>query len=81
MIHFLKTWPEYFQAVWVGKKNFEYRLDDRNFAVDDILILCEFDEKAHPNGIFTGRFIAATIKYKLAIGLDCILSISVEARY
>jgi hypothetical protein len=40
--HELKTWPEYFSAVWHGLKNFEVRENDRNFLVGETLELKEF---------------------------------------
>ena len=43
MIHELKIFPEYFEAVISGKKSFEIRKADRPFAVGDILALNEFD--------------------------------------
>ena len=43
MIHDLKCWPEYFKAVKSGIKPFEYRKDDRGYAVGDILHLREYD--------------------------------------
>lgn len=45
--HELKTWPEFFQAVWDGDKTFELRKDDRPYAVGDLLVLREFD----PSGV------------------------------
>lgn len=38
-IHALKTWPEFFDAVADGRKNFEVRRDDREFAEGDVLAL------------------------------------------
>ena len=63
MNHTLKTLPEYFRAIWFRNKLFECRIDDRNFAVGDTLILKEF----YPNSRkkFSGRQIKATISYKL----------------
>jgi hypothetical protein len=43
MNHRLKTWPEYFRAIRNREKTFEVRLNDRDFKVDDVLVLQEFD--------------------------------------
>jgi ASC-1-like (ASCH) protein len=43
MTHALKTWPEYFEAIVSGKKNFEVRKADRDFAVGETLLLQCFD--------------------------------------
>lgn len=43
MIHELKIFPEYFEAVISGKKTFEVRKADRPFSVGDLLALNEFD--------------------------------------
>lgn len=43
MIHSLKCWPEYFQAVKDGRKTFEIRKDDRPYAANDFLELHEYD--------------------------------------
>lgn len=40
--HALKTWPEYFQAIVENRKPFDYRLNDRDYKVDDVLHLREF---------------------------------------
>ena len=59
-IHELKTFPEYFQETWVGKKKFECRLNDRRFHVGDRVILKEwYDHK------YSGREIHGIITYIL----------------
>lgn len=62
MIHELKTWPEYYEAVRSGKKNFEVRKNDRDFKVGDRLSLQEYDPI---NKRYTGRSIGFTVKYIL----------------
>lgn len=42
MVHELKTWSEYFQQIYMGKKTFEVRKNDRNFKIGDMLILKEW---------------------------------------
>lgn len=42
-VHHLKCWPEYFAQLVQGSKKFELRLNDRGFAVGDILVFHEFD--------------------------------------
>ncbi|WP_304234821.1 DUF3850 domain-containing protein [Jiulongibacter sediminis] len=44
-VHRLKTWPEYFNKVASGSKTFEIRVDDRNFQVNDELLLEEYIPK------------------------------------
>lgn len=58
MIHKLKILPEYFEAVRSGAKNFEIRLNDRDFQLHDELILREFDGEH-----FTGRRLHRWIGY------------------
>lgn len=43
IVHSLKTWPEYFQAIDSGLKTFEIRRDDREYNVGDLLNLREWD--------------------------------------
>ena len=60
--HKLKTWPEYFQAVRTGKKNFEIRKNDRDYQVGDTLILLEYD----PIHGYTGEIpLKLTVTYIL----------------
>lgn len=41
--HILKCWTEQFAEVRSGRKTFEFRRDDRGFAVGDVLDLRDFD--------------------------------------
>ncbi len=78
--HLLKTWPEPFQAIFLGRKAFEYRRDDRGFQVEDILRLEEWDPKTHE---YTGRWLKATVLYIArypAFGVPegyCVMSLAV----
>jgi hypothetical protein len=43
MIHRLKTWPGPFEAIRLGAKKHEIRVNDRGFATGDLLRLEEWD--------------------------------------
>lgn len=61
--HRLKTWPDPFQALWDGRKTFEWRQEDgRDFQVGDTLELSEWIPE---NKTYTGRFIRAEVTYVL----------------
>lgn len=51
-VHDLKTWPMHFKGVVGGTKRFEIRRADRPFAIDDVLLLREWDPKTQE---YTGR--------------------------
>lgn len=59
MIHELKILPEYFNAVIIGDKTFEIRLNDRNYQIGDDVILKEYS----PEVGYTGREMTKTITY------------------
>ena len=63
--HELKTWPEFFQAIWCGDKTFEIRKDDRGFKERDEVILQEWDPKTQEP---TGREVHAFITYLSGYG-------------
>lgn len=45
--HDLKCWPSVFAALLDGSKTFEFRRNDRDFAVGDVLRLREWDPAVH----------------------------------
>jgi len=60
--HDLKVWPDYFQQVKSGEKNFELRFNDRDYKEGDILILMEFDFNKRK---FTGQLEVRPVDYIL----------------
>lgn len=76
-IHDLKTWPEFFDKIMDGTKKFELRKNDRDFNVDDVLRLMEYDPDTHE---YTGREHLVKVTYILKSGFSlpegvCIMSI------
>lgn len=55
-----KIWPEYFDAVASGKKNFELRLDDFDVREGDTMLLEEWDPVVKE---YTGRRIEKKVTY------------------
>ncbi len=58
MIHELKCWPEFFDAIEDGDKTFEVRVNDRGFQKGDVLLLKRWDSgaccaTARRNGTYT----------------------------
>jgi len=60
--HHLKVWPEPYDAIKSGAKTFEFRRDDRGYAVGDILILEKWDPHVR---MFCGAPIKARVTYLL----------------
>ena len=60
--HEIKSWPEFFQALWDGSKKFEIRFDDRDYQVGDVLLIKEWDDR---KSVYTGRTLRRRITYKL----------------
>ncbi len=58
-IHCLKVTPEFFPAIACGDKNFEVRVNDRNFKTGDMLVLQEWD-----NG-YTREAVTKIVTYTL----------------
>lgn len=64
-VHDLKCWPEFYEDIRDGRKTFEVRVNDRGFAVGDILRLREYRPKV---GEYTGRATAVRITYIADLG-------------
>lgn len=62
MIHELKIWLRFYEAVVSGVKPFEVRKNDRNFKVGDTLCLQEYLPII---GKYTGRQINVVVSYIL----------------
>jgi len=54
-----KIWPEYFQLILDGKKDFELRLADFEINEGDILVLEEYNSETKE---YTGRVIKKKVK-------------------
>lgn len=66
--HELKTWTIYFDLIWKRIKDFEIRLNDRDYKVGDILVLKDFDPVAND---YTMRTLIKKVKYVLNDSLFC----------
>lgn len=86
--HVLKTWPEPFAAILRGDKRHEVRVNDRDYAYGDVLVLREYDPTPIFDGTFsnargyTGREVRAhvthlTLDWGLPANL-CVMSIEVK---
>lgn len=60
IVHELKIAPKYFQKILSKEKNFEFRYNDRNYQIGDILKLKEYND-----GKYTGRETSVKITYIL----------------
>lgn len=65
MVHELKTWPTFYQAVEQCRKTFEVRKDDRFFVEGDILHLREWDAEKEE---YTGKSLFRKVCYVLPGG-------------
>jgi hypothetical protein len=62
-IHYLKSWPKFFERVLAGTKNYEVRRDDRGFEVGDGIVLHEWCPDKLILGVrgYTGRVVTGKI--------------------
>lgn len=78
--HDLKCWPEFFQPLVEGRKPFDYRLNDRDYQVGDILHQREFvppAEDLDSAGYYTGR----SIRHRVTFILDDKLGPTMKAGF
>jgi ASC-1-like (ASCH) protein len=62
-----KIWPEFFEMVASGRKNFEARVADFELREGDTLLLEEWSPETKE---YTGRKIEKKVKYVLKFNLD-----------
>ena len=63
VVHVIKAWPEFFEALVDGRKQFEIRFNDRAYAVGHKLRIREFIPSPEGGGRFTGREVGRVITY------------------
>ena len=68
MIHAVKEWPVHFNDVISGRKTFEVRKNDRNYAVGDLIALNEYDTEKER---YTGNSCLCYIDYILNDNAYC----------
>ena len=56
--HELKTWPDMFEEIVLGRKVHEFRKNDRNFREGDLILLREFEPAGER---YTGRELPVRI--------------------
>lgn len=66
----VKCWPEFFEALWDGRKRFEVRKNDRDYQLGDVLQIREWrpPSEGDPEGHDTGRVVETRIGYILRGG-------------
>ena len=60
--HVLKSEVDYFSDLWLHRRQFEIRRNDRSFGVGDRLRFKEYDRV---NGNYTGREVARRVSFVL----------------
>lgn len=59
-VHTIKCWPKFFKALKSGQKTFEIRENDRDYRVQDFLMIYEWDPDTKK---YSGEMITAEITY------------------
>lgn len=71
MIHNMKSWPQFFEAIAKGEKKHDLRSKDRDFKVGDTVVLHEFDPVT---GQFSGKTVECRITFITSNDTPCALS-------
>jgi hypothetical protein len=72
VVHELKCWPRFFDAIAEGRKRHDLRRsDDRDFQVGDRLLLREYDPATK---VYTGREQTVEITFVTSAEKPCALS-------
>ena len=72
VVHELKCWPQFFEAIAAGRKRHDLRRAyDRHFRVGDRLRLREFDPRTQ---VYTGREQIVEVTYITSAEEPCALS-------
>jgi len=81
-VHELKCWPSQFEATLDGRKKHEFRKNDRDFKVGDVLSLREYDPAksypythGHTGRVLRGRVTWVTESFGVPPGF-CAMSLS-----
>lgn len=77
-VHNLKTWPEYFDDLKNGLKDFEVRYNDREFSIGDEVICQEYCPEKHK---YSGEELHFTIKYKSCWSDNIIMGTALKVGY
>lgn len=70
IVHELKSWPEYFEAMLTGRKTFEFRRRDRRFEVGDLLRLREWKPEARGAVNLLGHYTGREAIYRVTYLMD-----------
>lgn len=62
MTHEIRCWPEYYEALLSHIKEFEVRINDRDYQVGDTLLIKEWNAKTQK---YTNRLLIRKITYIL----------------
>lgn len=58
--HQVKSWPDFYEPILDGRKKFDLRQQDRNYATGDTIEFLEYDDRL---GRYTGRKMTKIITF------------------
>lgn len=70
-VHQVKSWPQFYSEIVAGSKTHDLRVNDRGYAVGDILDLREFNPAEQK---YTGRSCRADVTYMTGSDFPCAAS-------